>query len=469
MECNILVLIVLLLTYCVCLSFSPSLFHLPSTPQHSSTQFEWTIDEVSSLNPTNVEAHETQFISTIDPEQEAKAQEAITNYFKDKLSVPSPIDCPLRNQKIILPSAKPARPSRNAFAQTELTLPPILPHELEEALRPFCTFTQDQQQTPTKETIGANSTIDHEARDASLRRKLFDASLNSNESDGRDFQLELDECLSPAPTSPEMIRSGDAISKNRDFQSPNEERRSFNLSLSPVRAESEGRCSSFGSLSPISRAVQSPTAANASKKSSRMCTNNSSIYQSTPGSSPATAFLTCRSTELAVQMSVDMSTQSAVSRINRSSHPIRCLSKSFGSADMSAMLMDDHDDHDNENVAPNSQSDSSLCGSEMIIAGSPTARSSSSSSPDSQHSGTPSRKLRRANRKNLSHSFSSSQFLSDESMAEQDALTNHHSLNLTNHKDCLAELVNPQPTINPPTTIAQPLSQTDSGFNEMEE
>lgn len=52
-----------------------------------STQldFEWTIDEVSSLNPANVEAHETQFASHIDPELEAKAQAAISSYFKEQI------------------------------------------------------------------------------------------------------------------------------------------------------------------------------------------------------------------------------------------------------------------------------------------------------------------------------------------------------------------------------------------------
>lgn len=65
------------------MSFSPSLFHRPATPQLCSTQFEWTIDEVSSLNPANVEAHETQFVSVVDPEFEAKAQAAITTFFKE--------------------------------------------------------------------------------------------------------------------------------------------------------------------------------------------------------------------------------------------------------------------------------------------------------------------------------------------------------------------------------------------------
>lgn len=48
-------------------------------------EFEWTIDEVSSLNPANVEAHETQFVSIIDPEVEAKAQAAISTYFKERI------------------------------------------------------------------------------------------------------------------------------------------------------------------------------------------------------------------------------------------------------------------------------------------------------------------------------------------------------------------------------------------------
>lgn len=48
-------------------------------------EFEWTIDEVSSLNPVNVEAHETQFVSVVDPELEAKAQAAISSYFKERI------------------------------------------------------------------------------------------------------------------------------------------------------------------------------------------------------------------------------------------------------------------------------------------------------------------------------------------------------------------------------------------------
>lgn len=61
------------------------MFHRPSTPQLSSTHFEWTIDEMSSLNPASFEAHETQFTSTTDPDVEAKAQAAISSFFREQV------------------------------------------------------------------------------------------------------------------------------------------------------------------------------------------------------------------------------------------------------------------------------------------------------------------------------------------------------------------------------------------------
>lgn len=399
-----------------------------------------------------MEAHETQFISVIDPEQEAKAQAAISTYFKDKLSVPSPIDCPLRNQKIILPPSTPTRPTRDAICQTELTLPPHLPAELEALLRPFCTFTQNQQQSPSKVgSIGANSSrIDHDARDASLRRKLFDASLNSTQSSG-DFRLELDECLSPAPTSPEIASSG-KVRGNL-----NEHQRACSLSLSPVRNASESRCSSFGSLSPISRAAESPdhsAAMRSFENHIRVSENNSSIYQSTPGTiNSSSLFLTCHTVDN--HMSVDHSMKSATSRcISRSRHPIRHLSKSYGS-DLSLMLLDDEEDH--ENVAPDTLSNSAPPASSGKME---RSMNSSSDSPDSQHSGTPSRKLRRANRRNLSLSFGSSQFLNDD----------NESIMAEPNQDYLAAVSakTQQPPPSDKVTSAL-LSQTDSGFNDMEE
>lgn len=220
---------------------SPSLFHRPSTPQLCSTQFEWTIEDVSSLNPANVEAHETQFISTFDPETEAKAQAAINSYFSKKIYVPSPIDCVLRNQKIILKdetfmstttnnntaassamNKKQTKKRRDGCCQTELTFPPILPKNIENLLGPYFTYTMNQQQTPSKKDDNGDcdknnaTAVEEEGqqqqeqrdRDASLlRRKLFETSLSSANSDSEhNFQqFDLVNDLSPPPKSPDFI------------------------------------------------------------------------------------------------------------------------------------------------------------------------------------------------------------------------------------------------------------------------
>jgi hypothetical protein len=70
---------------------SPSLFHTLATPKrrsssfnHNSQEFEWTIEELSSLNPVNVVAHETQFREELDPVREAQAQAAISSFFTEQ-------------------------------------------------------------------------------------------------------------------------------------------------------------------------------------------------------------------------------------------------------------------------------------------------------------------------------------------------------------------------------------------------
>lgn len=275
---------------------SPSLFHRPPTPQMSSTQveFEWSIDDVSKLNPANVEAHETQFQSVIDPEIEAKTQSTIISFFKEQIIVPSPVDCPLRDQKIILNlnrSPSECRPTqmrakRDGWCQTELTLPPILPKEVEEALRPYFTYTQSQQQTPSKDyDKNVDEAIYHEARDASLRRKLFQPSGGASDTSSTEYvrDIMLD---SPTPRTPEMdlrnIRSQrfltpqGHLNDNVDVnQSP------LDISLSPVKRES------FGCISPISKVVaitpDNKIQGNSDKTiENESRTSASSLYRSTP-------------------------------------------------------------------------------------------------------------------------------------------------------------------------------------------
>lgn len=227
---------------------SPSIFNRPSTPQLQSTQFEWTIEEISSLGPANVEAHHSQFHQTPNPEYEAKAQAVIKRYFQNNVIAPSPIACPNRMKKLIhsndsefdspciRPSILPMRSCkmRDGIAQTELTFPPNLPKEIEDILQSFCTYTDDQQQS----SLYHQSYIDHEARDASLRRKLFKTNLDSSSSSCSDpFNIDdynLDK-LSPPPKSPDII-GVNSMTYGRNFGSPGDRSNiSLNNSLSPVR------------------------------------------------------------------------------------------------------------------------------------------------------------------------------------------------------------------------------------------
>lgn len=206
---------------------SPSMFQRPNTPQHSSTQFEWTIEDVSSLGPANVEAHETQFINSPDPELEAKAQAAISSFFKEQKIVPSPFidNCIMSStaavaaesvgaekqsircqaQRVILahisgntPVSKPGRRIRDSSAQTILSFPPDLPPEIEAVLKPYFSYHENQQQDIDKEEVY----VDYEARDALLRRKLFD--INDYQEIEEPAIYEYDH-FSPPPKSPELV------------------------------------------------------------------------------------------------------------------------------------------------------------------------------------------------------------------------------------------------------------------------
>ncbi|XP_055693872.1 protein aurora borealis [Lutzomyia longipalpis] len=273
---------------------SPSLFHRPSTPPHSSTQFEWTMEQVSVLNPATIEAHETQFINSPDPDVEKRAQAAISAYFREQHIVPSPIESALRGGKILYrveddAEEVPAPPGKRVgVAQTVLTLPPRLPKEVEDALAPFFTFTADQQQPPSAED-GADG-YDQEKIDASLRRKLFGP---PEDTDGEQ-EIEEDEADAVVMPPPQQMWTNTPENwgkkfRGRNFDSPNN-RSSFspNLSDTPIKRET------FGSLSPIGKL--SASGGNYKARSS-----TSSIYQSTPER------LSTRSgSEHSVEMSPDM-------------------------------------------------------------------------------------------------------------------------------------------------------------------
>uniref|UniRef100_A0A1B0DEL6 Protein aurora borealis n=1 Tax=Phlebotomus papatasi TaxID=29031 RepID=A0A1B0DEL6_PHLPP len=244
---------------------SPSLFHRPNTPPHSSTQFEWTMEQVSVLNPATIEAHETQFLDSPDPDVEARAQAAISTYFREQHVVPSPIECPMRLTKVLHchdeDEGEPAvAGKRHGVTQTVLTLPPRLPKAVEDALAPFFTFTADQQQAPTEEK---------EKIDASLRRQLFGAPEGTE--DEEEAEEEEEDAVVMPPPSGNWTETPENWGKNSEGEI---------LIRLTIGALSRPICQShpsntFGSLSPIGKL-------SASGKQQKARSSTSSIYQSTP-------------------------------------------------------------------------------------------------------------------------------------------------------------------------------------------
>lgn len=148
-----------------------------STPKTES-KFKWTIDEISSLQPAEIdETTVSLHACTDDSKTEVVVQKKIDLFFREPQIVPSPMnvnakcvpllkDCDfpktplnfdetdeenvpntregnftdLQKIKLILNSVFAAL----GATQTALTLPPILPKEVEDALRPYFTCSEDQ-------------------------------------------------------------------------------------------------------------------------------------------------------------------------------------------------------------------------------------------------------------------------------------------------------------------------------------
>lgn len=198
--------------------------------------FEWTIEELSNLNPVNVIPHETQFSQQdIDPQFEEKAQAAISSFFQEQQIVPSPHVCSLRKQKIQLlddafqstkiynstaltpnnsnkTSAMISTTSsfcrlnkrRDITTQTALSFPPNLPREIEDLLRQYqINDTTDDKLDLVKDDVDGNSSM---MDISTLRRKLFIQCPESPEYVS-DEAFAANVNLSPAPKTPELTRS----------------------------------------------------------------------------------------------------------------------------------------------------------------------------------------------------------------------------------------------------------------------
>ncbi|XP_012270643.1 protein aurora borealis [Orussus abietinus] len=154
---------------------SPTIFAKVTNPSQGSPEFTWSVEELASMQPVKIEEFPIQHHCT-DPEIEINAQAAINKFFSENEIVPSPWDDKKTEVTHKLEIETPTRPyedlngtrdsyksKKDAWTQTVLSLPVELPKDVEEALKPYLTFTQDQN----VETDDINSSNN------SLRRKLF--------------------------------------------------------------------------------------------------------------------------------------------------------------------------------------------------------------------------------------------------------------------------------------------------------
>ncbi|CRK96707.1 CLUMA_CG009956, isoform A, partial [Clunio marinus] len=205
---------------------SPSLFQL-NTPKRQSAKFEWTIEELSSLAPVKLVPHETQFKEEIDPVREAQVQEVINSFFRDNQIVPSPQNCTLRGQKIILRDEEKSenilssttypdemdktgknsnkKGTLDAVSQTNISFPRKLPKAIEDLLQSFSCETRDEVKS-SEEEDSANQHDNSMMEISELRRKLFID--HHAESSPRESESPLKNVhLSPPPRTPELTKS----------------------------------------------------------------------------------------------------------------------------------------------------------------------------------------------------------------------------------------------------------------------
>ncbi|KAF5307904.1 hypothetical protein FQR65_LT06471 [Abscondita terminalis] len=198
--------------------FSPSVFNVQSVK--TDDKFKWTIEDISLLKPADIdEGNVEQFeCNEHDSEIESTAQARIESYFSEKHIVPSPFDVAVNNAPLLSESGDKQKSFKefvDGTAQTILTLPPILPEQLEAVLKPYFSYHADQQQDEN----GRNS----------LYRKLFDCGYeHSSESV---LTSPAQSCaLSPIELSPYLEAKRQSIGS---FGSPNNNQMS-ECNLSPI-------------------------------------------------------------------------------------------------------------------------------------------------------------------------------------------------------------------------------------------
>ncbi|XP_017886946.1 protein aurora borealis [Ceratina calcarata] len=181
---------------------SPTVFNKVSSPSQHSPDFAWSVDELAVIQPAKIDEFPVQQIYCTDPEHEIKAQAAINQFFTMNEIIPSPWELKRKDSRTKLmdsplrifsdSNSESSKSKKDGWSQTVLTLPSELPSDVMEVLKPYFTFTQEQN----VDTDDANSS------NSSLRRKLF-----FNNEDCVDNEGDSSSCLSPIEINESLLRS----------------------------------------------------------------------------------------------------------------------------------------------------------------------------------------------------------------------------------------------------------------------
>ncbi|XP_011494526.1 PREDICTED: uncharacterized protein LOC105359598 [Ceratosolen solmsi marchali] len=194
---------------------SPTVFSkVVDSHQKDSPGFTWSIDELALIQPAKIDEFPEQQMQCSDPEIEKNAQEAISKFFSKNQIIPSPFDfkrgelgkeiemvTPIREFEGINISKELFESkieTKDCWAQTILTLPPKLPEKVEEILKPYFSFTQNQNYESDEANIS----------NTSLRRKLFSNNDDSHNESNSSILKSPESCKSPLSEKLSPLQSG---------------------------------------------------------------------------------------------------------------------------------------------------------------------------------------------------------------------------------------------------------------------
>ena len=232
-------------------TMSPGVFATVVSPsqdcEETSGRF-WSIEQQADMFPTAISEDsplkQSLYMRHHSREMENKTQEQIELYFASHHTVTSPPDLPPTGP-LLLDSRETsycqAGSGRTASTQTSLSLPPLLPPELEAALAKYCTVSE-----PLHARQNSDEGPPAALSNSTLRRKLFNGDAMTEDSDSCSSSRSSSPCSAPlSPPCP-------SLTPGRVIHTP-----SNAWSSSPVR-RGEGRAASFSPPDQCGSPIFSP-------------------------------------------------------------------------------------------------------------------------------------------------------------------------------------------------------------------